>query len=101
MYVDLKCFINSCEDWQSLDESWDSHLPTPLALDFCSLRDDEDDMMSNTQRSYSNGNAEDFYPNGDGYQGQYIQKLFTNGYIVSVEFKGQNSSCKAWLNCGW
>ena len=30
-----------------------------------------------------------------------IQKLFTNGYIVSVEFKGQNSSCKAWLNCAW
>ncbi|XP_020609428.1 uncharacterized protein LOC110048011 [Orbicella faveolata] len=58
------------DDWQSLDESWDSRLPTPLALDFSSLRDDDDEVMSDTQRSYTNGNAEDFYPNGDGYQDQ-------------------------------
>ena len=72
--------INLCQDWQSLDESWDSRLPTPLALDFSSLRDEDDNdenMTSNTQRSYSNGNAEESYPNGDDYQakGQYAKQF--------------------------
>lgn len=73
VYILSLIFYDACQDWQSLDESWDSRLPTPLALDFSSLRDDDDDIMSNTQRSYSNGTAEDFYPNGDGYQGQYAK----------------------------
>ena len=68
-------------------------MPTPLALDFSSLRDDDDDdMMTNTPRSFSNGNAEDYYPNDDGYRGQYANGL--NDWIVSAEFKGQNSTCK-------
>lgn len=65
-------------------------MPTPLALDFSSLRDDDDEVMSDTQRSYTNGNAEDFYPNGDGYQGQYTKPFF-NDYIVTVPLKGQSS----------
>ncbi|XP_078345351.1 uncharacterized protein LOC144630857 isoform X15 [Oculina patagonica] len=57
----------SSEDWQSLDDSWDSRLPTPLALDFSSLRED-DDVMPNTDRSLSNGGGEDYYMNSHGYQ---------------------------------
>lgn len=59
------------QDWQSLDDSWDSRLPTPLALDFSSLRED-DDVMPNTDRSLSNGGSEDYYMSSDGYQGQYL-----------------------------
>ncbi|KAJ7372847.1 hypothetical protein OS493_016770 [Desmophyllum pertusum] len=58
-------------DWHSpLDESWDSRLPTPLALDFSSLRE-EDDVRPNTESNLSNGDSEDFYTSSDRYQGQY------------------------------
>ncbi|XP_073230892.1 uncharacterized protein [Porites lutea] len=50
----------SSDDWHSssLDESWDSRLPTPLALDFSA---EEEDFAP-----YTNGGSEDLYIN-NGY----------------------------------
>ena len=52
-------------DWRSssLDDSWDSRLPTPLALDF-SVGEEEGFTP------YTNGGGEDLYTS-NGYRGWY------------------------------
>ena len=51
-----------------MDESWDSRLPTPLALDFSSLREEED-SVPNTQRGLSDVEGQDLYVDSLGYEG--------------------------------
>ena len=60
-------------DWHSssLDESWDSRLPTPLALDFSA---EEEDFAP-----YTNGGSEDLYIN-NGYTGWFLTPLVYNAY---------------------
>lgn len=58
----------SIDDYSSLDESWDSRLPTPLTLDFSSLREEED-SIPNTQRGLSDVEGQDLYVDSLGYEG--------------------------------
>ena len=66
-------------DWHSssLDESWDSRLPTPLALDFSA---EEEDFAP-----YTNGGSEDLYIN-NGYTGWFLTPLVYNAYKIIMCF---------------
>ena len=69
-------------DWHSssLDESWDSRLPTPLALDFSA---EEEDFAP-----YTNGGSEDLYIN-NGYTGWFLTPLVYNAYTVFIRISAQ------------
>lgn len=64
-------------DWHSssLDESWDSRLPTPLALDFPA---EEEDFAP-----YTNGGSADLYTN-NGYAGWFLAPLVYNAYLCII-----------------
>ena len=66
-------------DWHSssLDESWDSRLPTPLALDFSA---EEEDFAP-----YTNGGSEDLYIN-NGYTGWFLTPFVYNAYKIIIHF---------------
>ncbi|XP_027048138.1 uncharacterized protein LOC113675743 isoform X2 [Pocillopora damicornis] len=68
----------SIDDYSSLDESWDSRLPTPLALDFSSLREEED-SIPNTQRGLSDVEGQDLYVDSLGYE---ASPSGLNGYMA-------------------
>ena len=66
-------------DWHSssLDESWDSRLPTPLALDFSA---EEEDFAP-----YTNGGSEDLYIN-NSYTGWFLTPLVYNAFKIIIRF---------------
>ncbi|XP_027048142.1 uncharacterized protein LOC113675743 isoform X6 [Pocillopora damicornis] len=71
----------SIDDYSSLDESWDSRLPTPLALDFSSLREEED-SIPNTQRGLSDVEGQDLYVDSLGYEDFSASPSGLNGYMA-------------------
>ncbi|XP_022793648.1 uncharacterized protein LOC111332557 isoform X4 [Stylophora pistillata] len=73
---------HSIEDYSSLDESWDSRLPTPLALDFSLLRG-EADSIPNTQRSLSDMDEQELYVGSSGNEDFTATPFALNGPMAT------------------